>query len=114
MIVAVDTSRRRLWFGWLDQAYADYPRPLAADGEIELRLRAEVVPDFGEAVSCYVSSYFQRLLDEINLLGDRVQLSRFSLHVGSLFPTEFAQRLKDFKPGGGVLMPPAGTNMGTR
>lgn len=60
------------------------PAVLASDGEIELYLRTVVNADFGKAVGRYVSGYFSRLRDKANLLGDRVQLSRFSLHVASL------------------------------
>jgi len=87
MIVTVNTARRRLWYGWLDQVYPDYPRRLAAEGDIELQLRDRVAPDFSDVVSRYVSSYFSKLRDETLRLGDRVQLSRLSLHVGAVART---------------------------
>lgn len=84
MIVLVDTSQSRLWFSWLDQAYADYPRRLESEGDTELTLKSQVGADFPEAVGRYVSECFSRLRDEVHLLSDRTQLARFSLHTAGL------------------------------
>jgi len=84
MVVVADTSERRLWYGWLEHAYADYPRRLKREGRLELALRSEVDCNFPEAASTYVCEWFSRLRDEIHRLPDRVQLSRFSLHVAAL------------------------------
>lgn len=84
MIVLVDTSQRRLWYGWLEKTYADWPRPLKSVGELELALRLECGPDFPDAVAGYVSEWFGRIRKEIHLLADRGQLSRFSLHVATV------------------------------
>jgi hypothetical protein len=84
MIVAVDTERRRLWFGWLEHLYSDYPRTFSSDGEIDFRLTSETSPEFGDHVSRYASNYFSRLRDDTTLLGDRLPLSRLLLHTSSL------------------------------
>ncbi len=87
MIVAVDTSTQRLWYGWLDVCYMDYPRHLASGTETELRLLTEVLPDFSAAVTTHILRYFSILRSEINIVGDRVGLARFSLHLAALART---------------------------
>jgi len=84
IIVLVDTSARRLWYSWLEHAYAGWPDRLKSDGNLELTLRSEFGPDFSDYISRYVSEWFARLQREIRLLSDRVQLSRFSLHIGAV------------------------------
>ncbi len=84
MIVLADTSQRRLWYDWLEHAYAGWPQVLKSDGKLELTLRAECGPDFADAVGTYVSGWFARLRREIHALPDRGQLSPFSLHVAAV------------------------------
>lgn len=84
MIVVADTSQRRLWYSWLEHAYTGHPHPLKSEGKLKLTLRSELAPDFPDVVARYVSEWFARLRSEIQLLPDRVQLSRFSLHVAAL------------------------------
>ena len=84
MVVLADTSERRLWYGWLEHAYADWPRPLKSNGEVVLTLRSEYGPGFPDAVGRYVSEWFARLRKEVHLLPDRSQLTRFSLHVAAV------------------------------
>jgi len=84
MIVVADTSQRRLWYSWLEHAYAGYPQPLKSEGRLELTLQSELAAGFPDIVASYVAEWFARLRSEIQLLPDRVQLSRFSLHVAAL------------------------------
>jgi hypothetical protein len=84
MIVLADTVQRRLWYGWLEHAYAGWPLPLKSDGKVELTLRSKCGPDFADAVGRYVSEWFARLRKEVRLLPDRGQLTRFSLHIAAV------------------------------
>lgn len=84
MIVLADTSQGRLWYGWLEHAYAGWPQRLKSDGRLELTLRSEYGPDFTDAVGKYVSEWSARLRREIDLLPDQGQLSKFSLHVAAV------------------------------
>jgi len=84
MIVVVDTRQRRLWYSWLEHTYTDYPQRLKTEGTLELTLDSELGSGFADAVGRYVSDWFERLRTEMHLLSDRVQLSRFSLHVAAV------------------------------
>ncbi len=87
MVVAADISRSRLWFGWLEQVYRDYPVRGQAEGEVAIRLCSEISRDFRQVVDSYVSDYFARMRADIHNLPDHAQLSKFSLHVAALART---------------------------
>jgi hypothetical protein len=87
MLVAADIEQRRLWFGWLEHVYPDYPRCFSSNGEIEFELHSEVSPSFRDDVSQYIGSYYSRVRDEATLLGDRLSVSRFLLHATGIART---------------------------
>ena len=87
MIVAASIMHSRLWFGWLEHIYSDYPTQVQSDRDVDLRLRTEISNNFGPMVELYISEYFSRIRTEILALPDRTQLSRFSLHVAALART---------------------------
>ncbi len=84
MVVLAETSQHRLWYGWVEHAYAGWPQRLKSDGRLELTLRSECGPEFASAVGEYVSEWSARLRREIHLLPNQGQLSKFSLHVAAV------------------------------
>ena len=83
MIVSADTSEGRLWYGWLDQVYHNYPERIHAELKIELLLTSRIDYQFEPAIGSYIAEYFSNLQRD-RLLLDRVQLSRFSLHMAGI------------------------------
>src|SRR4029079_1056746 len=87
MIVAVDTTRSRIWHAWLQHAFSDYPNFAVSDSDIELILKRELDNTFQRETAIYVGEWFARFRADVRALSDGVSLSRILLHAAGIART---------------------------
>lgn len=87
MIVAVDTTRSRIWHAWLQHAFSDYPNYAVGDSDIELILKRELDNSFQRETAIYVGEWFARFRADVRALSDGVSLSRLLLHAAGIART---------------------------
>lgn len=85
LIALVDTSTGMIWYDWLENAYADYPKQRNKDMKIPLVLsHSTATAPLSEEIPRYAIRFFAQLGTTTNNLSQRARLTEMLLHVVNL------------------------------